>query len=101
MSHNKKAEASRIGAALASFRRKRKYKCVMCGAKFEAVQNALYCSNACKQAAWRKRHPDRVRADRRAQARRRRAFKAEMDAWGRRGQDPEGVRRGTPPPPDD
>jgi len=30
--------------------------CQMCGTEFQARTGSMYCSNACKQAAWRARH---------------------------------------------
>jgi predicted RNA-binding Zn-ribbon protein involved in translation (DUF1610 family) len=39
------------GHDLAALRRKTRHTCPVCGASFEAIRTAVYCSNRCRQAA--------------------------------------------------
>lgn len=43
-----------------------RYTCEHCLSQFEAKRRAVYCSPACKQAAWRKKHQPVIEAQTKA-----------------------------------
>ena len=50
-----KKERSQLGRLLASLRRKVKVRCPVCGAEAAGTKKRVYCSVACRQAAYRER----------------------------------------------
>jgi MYND finger len=51
-----KKERSELGRALAALRRKVEVKCAVCGKVVKGSKVRRYCSDACRQEAYRKRH---------------------------------------------